>query len=423
MNSTISAVNGYKLVFIPHKGGEYLVEAVCSHGYDAETPMLTGITELLSRVLLRSSFMQRGNNNLEHSLKSHGIIEMKSGVREHFTWYYIRGDEDINYALEYISSIITNPLITQDCVRAHIDAIKIEAVQRKNNSVIQMQNIVTKTLTPSLAKSIDPATRLDSIDPTKLLNFYNKWYTPDKISIIVYARNTGNVKRHLRKYLKKKNPGMPCIKSVIYKQPRPHVIHLPHMEMVKSRVWLVFSKAFSNSTYNTFYVKLSTRVLRSYLKSILENMECEDSITPYCETVTLKFTCFSEKVTEMIQAVYDIIQKMNISQTEWIDQKRKMLQDLPKRKQIIQRNWRLMEHYTNHNDIVDEDVIIKNMNRTEFNSFFSVFFNFSNIILLHQAPSKLSDRKLLSKVKVLAGTPSPQASQRKKFSWKKFILG
>ena len=414
MKTHIYNVNNYKVVYVPIQTNQVLIGGLVNFSEIHEDKELCGISHLLEHVLL-NSWDKYKPYEISKVLLEKGIDNNASTYGD-YVWYYAYGDnEHGSFLIDYISAIMTKGKIDDKVINTEKKAVRQELLGYLQNEESEIDKKTWDTFVPnsSIARNNDMKfliKNLSKLTPNVIRNFYKNAYIPNNITFFILGNKSKKLTlvNHLKKLLKKsKSKNTMCN---IYRLPKynglnnPKFIDLTRSDMVKSSVWLVFSKLPESSLRKSLILDMIGEVLCSNLGSILyQILRIKEKLVyeiqswsypgPLFESITLKFTCDTNKVNKIILIIKKVVEDISLTDKQFNGLKQIFIRDIKSSCSISSKGASVTSQWVKYGKI---DSIIKIINSIGIKEIITEIKNillFNKVLVLHQSPNKFPNKQ------------------------------
>ena len=414
MKTHIYNVNNYNIVYVPIQTNEVLIGGLVNFSEIHEDKDLCGISHLLEHILL-NSWDKYKPYEISKVLLEKGI-DNNAATYGDYVWYYAHGNnEHGKFLIDYISAIMTNGKIEDKVIHTEKKAVRQELLGFLQNEESEIEKKTWDTFVPnsSIARNKNMSfliKNLSKLTPSVIRNFYKNAYIPNNITFIIMGNKSKRITlvNHLKKLLKKsKSKNSLCN---VYNLPKynglntPKFIDLTRSDMVKSNVYLVFSKLPETSLRKSLILDMIGEVLCSNLGSILyQILRIKEKLVyeiqsfsypgPLFESITLKFTCDTNKVYKIILIIKQVVENISVTDKQFNGLKQIFIRDIKTSCSIFSKGTNVSSQWAKYGKI---DSLIKNINSINIKEIISEIKNtllFNKVLILHQSPNKFPNKQ------------------------------
>lgn len=194
-------IKGHDIIYIPTKNDITSIHAYINSGTLHESEVECGIAHLLEHILLDSW----NKKDYKKEFEKKGIITNAHTLPTYTNYYIIGLTKNIEKMIDYISGIITNPVIEEN-IEKYRKAVKEELLININNPSWKLNSVFYECILNkgySWICNYDMHLKnLDNITYFEIVKFYNKWYRSGNIFFTVVSNHPENiVKLYFDKYL------------------------------------------------------------------------------------------------------------------------------------------------------------------------------------------------------------------------------
>lgn len=201
-------VYNYRILYINNAKNITSIHTYVKTGSVYELEEEAGISHLLEHIITDSWQKCKGNCTYYWSKKGININARTYGFQ---TEYYITGlTKEMEDMIDYMSSIITDPVYDERCIERSKKAVKDELLHKINNPYWKLRNLLYKSYVDDTeyggySRILDYELNIDNLnkmDKRAISNYYNKWYRPDNMFFMVITdESLINVSKYFEKYL------------------------------------------------------------------------------------------------------------------------------------------------------------------------------------------------------------------------------
>ena len=186
--STHKLDNGQTIIIQEvHDNPIVIIDTWIKTGSINETDENNGVAHFLEHLFFKGT-AKHPAKEFDSILEAKGAIT-NAGTSKDFTHYYIFiPSKDLELALDLHSDMLLNPLIPRKELEKERKVV-IEEIAKKNDTP---SNILYKNMVDSFYK-VHPYKRevigtkevIETISREQILDFYNKWYTPENMTTVI----------------------------------------------------------------------------------------------------------------------------------------------------------------------------------------------------------------------------------------------
>lgn len=413
MKTHLTTVKNYKLLFVPVKGKDILVSSLVGFSEAHEDTANYGMSHLLEHALLQS-WAKYPEYTINAELLNRGV-GTNASTHSEYVWYHaLGGSENLDFMTEYITAIMTSPAITTKVAETEKHAVRQELLGYLQDSTTQMEHTMTESLLPGSATAANYDMKiliknLKNLTPEVMKAFFKKHYTPSNITFIVFGdkAHRTHVVNAFRKHLKSKSPGGRTVvltNNCMVAGQTLKLVELPRADMVKSTIWMVFSTPPSLNYKNSLVLFLLGEVLCSNMGSILYEVlrvqkkwvyeiSSDAETGSQVDSVTLKFTCDTAKVSAVILTIKNLLKNIEVSDSQWDGIKKIAVRSAKSGCSINESSSNYSHQWAQYGGIENTVKVIGTINKEDILNCIPTVFDFTKVLILHQAPNKLPTKK------------------------------
>lgn len=222
----IKHIHGYKFFFMYKPSKTLHIEAVVHSGFIHETKKNAGINHLLEHTLV-SAWEECGRSCNTFWDKEGAYIN--ASTNDTVMKYYIKGNkEDEAKMIEYIATIVTNPLFRSSVMEREKKAVQVELLEALNKPITQVYDIFHKHFfsIEGLQHAEDCSLQLKNLEHLSLSTLKEAYeqFHKNNCLFLVYG-DYSNATALFEKYLKPRNGDtLPKVSCFSWKH---DIIHIP----------------------------------------------------------------------------------------------------------------------------------------------------------------------------------------------------
>ena len=308
-------INGYKVLFVP-RGNEILhIECVIRNGFCVETKENSGINHLLEHVLVEGWKTCGPKCNSYWDNKGYYV---NASTDKTTMTYYIKGlNNEWEKMVEYITTIIHNPTLTNESLKKEKQAVIDELLTYSNDPDHKLANEFNQLFykVDGLKHSDDWKLQIENLKKISLkdiYNIFNQYYNIKNILFIVMGDfNAHKMKIAFEKKLHTPNDGkLMTIDCFTYK----HEVAFVKQDIKNTKVHIGFPYS---KPYTYIHINSCLRLLRNLFfnefrtkKSLLYGIDVFEEINACGTTIFIEFDSQTEHALTVIKLLFKYIKQL-----------------------------------------------------------------------------------------------------------------
>jgi insulysin len=185
--------NGLEAVIIQNNNN---TDKLCSvalavnTGYSQDPDSVPGLAHFLEHMLFMGTKKYPDVNTFFSFLSKHGGSSNAMTANDHTVYFFDIESDHLEQALEIFANFFIEPLFAENTITKEINAVDSEDSKNKSLDVVRL-DMILKLLAPghTFSKFGGGNSRTLNVHGVrdKLIEFYNKYYTPDNFKLVVFA--------------------------------------------------------------------------------------------------------------------------------------------------------------------------------------------------------------------------------------------
>jgi len=394
-------LNGFDVFLFYNKNKTTYINSYILSGKFNETKKNTGINHLLEHILT-NAWKKCLNNKCSSYWRSRGVSYNAFTNDSHLNYYTFGLKQFNDEMIDYIVSIICNPLLNEKMIHNEMNAVKNELLSNINNPYYEIYDTFNKNffLVEGLKYSNDykeQLKNLKSFDLNTLKEYLKLYYTPNNIMFSISGDfNKSKMLDYFKSHLPKDNHQKMIIPKTIFSYSNK-IIHIKDSKIDNYILYLGFP---TNLTHSDIQIDATISILKTTLfEHLRTNLKLIYSInlnklSNYLGTyITVQMEVNYENVKQLIYELLNTIDyyKYNLFSNGFIDNYRLnyKLNYMNLHDNTVNISDLYMDQYINKSKIIyskeEKYKIYNQITADEMLKIMNKIFNFENMLFIYKS--------------------------------------
>jgi predicted Zn-dependent peptidase len=304
-------INGYTVLFVNSPTHTVHIEVVVKSGFIHETKQTSGMNHLMEHAIVSSWKKCRGSCNTYWDKKG---ATLNASTDDTLMKYYIEGlSTEVDEMVEYISAIVTRPLLNETTVENEKKAVIDELVSLSTNSKISMYDAFYKAFYEGGLKNVEDTTlqlkNLKKLTIDDIRRAYSRTFNDKTLFFVIYGQyDRKHIINLFSKYL---NPVHgPDFKPINCFTNKHAIIYVP-VKTEGSNVIIGFPSTLTTE-YTTCFKVLLHQLLFKELRTdrkLLYDILIDISTTECGTVVTIELSNQNYNIKETLTVLFHLLKE------------------------------------------------------------------------------------------------------------------